>query len=363
MESTRGNALKKSVRVMAALAIATSAALALTACDPPMPPDVAAQIAEQTYTCVNGDVTISSPAELADPISQWQLAVPQACVSPLPAMTLTPVTTDAADLLVSATPPTTCKPFATVPLAVESANIVFNLSVTSTLNLTPKTAAAILNGEIRTWSDSRIAKENVGTELPDEPIILNPKANREAFGSLNGWLTRLGAPLTASKIAKSDQAKVSDYAALAEGEVAIVPGSYALFLGLYSASLSFGEDSDKQPILANADTGGVSSAATQWVPKASQSGVTVSLDPGLAPIVPAGFDTAATPYQAIYPVNLYLCGEDTLLKRALANFILRLDSQGSLGASNFNQLSEATRTLALVTVRKGLPTPTAPATN
>ncbi len=365
MESTRGNALKKSVRVMAALAIATSAALALTACDPPMPPDVAAQIAEQTYTCVAGDVTISSPAEMADPISQWQLALPSVCVSPLDQMTLTTATTEAADLVVSPTTPatTTCKPFATVPLAVESANIVFNLSVTSTLNLTPKTAAAILNGEITTWSDSRIAKENVGTELPDEPIILNPKANRDAFGSLNGWLTRLGAPLTASKIAQSDQAKVSDYAALAEGEVAIVPGSYALFLGLYSASLSFGEDSDKQPILANADTGGVSSAATQWVPKASQSGVTVSLDPGLAPIVPAGFDTAATPYQAIYPVNLYLCGEDTLLKRALANFILRLDSQGSLGASNFNQLSEATRTLALVTVRKGLPTPTAPATN
>mgnify|MGYP002134025249 CR=1 FL=1 len=353
--------MKKQIRAIAALAIATSAALALTACDPPMPPDVAAQIAEQTYTCVTGDATISNPAEIADPVSQWQTTLPSVCVSPLPEMTLTTVASGMPDLVVSPTTPaeSICKPFASVPLAVESANLVFNLSVTSTLNLTPKTAAAILNGEITIWNDPRIAKENVGTELPSEPIILNPTANREALASMNKWLTRLGSSLNSSSISASDVVKASDYAALAEGEVAVVPGSYALFLGLYSASLTFGEDSDKQPILANADTGGVSSAATQWVPKANAAGVSVSLDPGLAPIVPAGFDTAATPYQAIYPVNLYLCGEDTLLKRAVANFVLRLDSQGSLGASNFNQLSEATRTLALVTVRKGLPTPKA----
>jgi len=324
-----------------------------------MPPDVAAQIAEQTYTCVNGDVTISSPAELADPISQWQLAVPQACVSPLPAMTLTPVTTDAADLLVSATPPTTCKPFASVPLAVESANIVFNLSVTSSLNLSAKLAAAVLNGQITSWNDPRIAKENVGTELPAEPIILNSRANPQALSALNKWLSRLGSPIDSTPIAASAKTSSADYSALAEGEVAVVPGSYALALGLYSASIYEGVDSNKDPILANADTQGVSSAATQWVSKVSNGSVTVSLDPGLAPIVPAGFDTAATPYQAIYPVNLYLCGEDTLLKRAAANFILRLDSQGALGASNFNQLNEATRVLALVTVRKGLPTPKA----
>lgn len=358
--------MKKSVRVSAALAIATSAALALTACDPPMPPDVAAQILEQTYTCVEGDVTIAGPAEMVDPISQWQLALPTSCVEPLPAMTLTPTTEASADLVISADKPSAevCKPFASVPLAVESANIVFNLSVTSTLNLSPKTAAAILNGEITNWSDATIAAENVGTELPDQPIILTKPAEALPFDSLNSWLKRLGHSIDQSKIKRVAKSDINNYAILAEGEVAVVPGSYAMALGLYSASIVTGTDSStKEPLVAIADVSGTASGSTQWVAKASGSDVTVSLDPNLAPVAPAGFDSAATPYQAIYPVNLYLCGEDTLLKRAAATYILRLDSQGSLGASNYNQLNEGTRTLGLVTVRKGLPEPKAPTDN
>ncbi len=352
--------MKKSVRVSAALAIATAAALALTACDPPMPPDVAAQIAEQTYTCVAGDVTIQAPAEMADPISQWQLSLPTACVSPLPEMTLTPVTVGPADLVVSTSTPAICSAFESVPLAIESATIAFNLSVSSTLNLTPKTAAAILNGQIANWSDKTIAAENVGTQLPNEPIILNKVADPLAFDSLNSWFKRSGASIDASPIAHNATQSIDAYSALAEGEIAIVPGSYAAALGLFPASIQTGIDkATKEPILALPDVSGTGSAATQWVPKASSSGVTVSLDPNLVPIAQAGFDSAATPYQAIYPVNLYLCGEDTLLKRAAANYILRLDSQGSLGASNYNQLSEGTRVVSLVAVRKGLPEPKA----
>ncbi|MCX8528626.1 MAG: hypothetical protein ORN27_00965 [Rhodoluna sp.] len=350
--------MKKSVRVSAALAIATAAALALTACDPPMPPDVAAQIAEQTYTCVAGDVTIQAPAEMADPVSQWQLSVPTSCFSPLPEMTITPVTEGAADMMVGTTTPATCTPFETVPLAIESATIAFNLSVSSTLNLTPKTAAAILNGQITNWSDKTIAAENVGTALPDEPIILNKVADPLAFDSLNEWFKRAGASLDASPITHRAAPTIDAYSALAEGEIAIVPGSFAAALGLNPVSVQTGIDkATKEPILAIPDVSGTGSAATQWVAKASDTGVTVTLDASLAPIAQAGFDSAATPYQAIYPVNLYLCGEDTLLKRAAANYILRLDSQGALGASNYNQLSEGTRVVSLVTVRKGLPEP------
>ena len=358
--------MKKSVRVSMSVAIAAAATLALTACDPPIPPDVAAQMAEQTYTCVEGDVTISGPVEMADPIAQWEMSLPSSCIDPLPAMTLTATQEAAADLVVSTSVPPveTCKPFATVPLAVESANIVFNLSVTSSLNLTPKTAAAILNGQITRWNDKAIVSENVGTEMPDQPIIIAKPAEKLAFDSLNGWLGRLGFSIDSSAIERVTKHDVNDYAALADGELALVPGSYAMSLGLYSVSIITGTDSaTKEPLLALADVSGTSSAATQWVAKANEAGVTVSLDPGLTPIIPAGFDSAATPYQAIYPVNLYLCGEDTLLKRAAATFILRLDSQGSLGASNFNQLNEGARTLALVTVRKGLPEPKASTDN
>jgi hypothetical protein len=54
---------------------------------------------------------------------------------------------------------------------------------------------------------------------------------------------------------------------------------------------------------------------------------------------------------------LYGCGDDTLVKRAVSLFLLRLDSQGALAASNYNQLPEQIRFEALDIARRGLPTP------
>jgi hypothetical protein len=72
----------------------------------------------------------------------------------------------------------------------------------------------------------------------------------------------------------------------------------------------------------------------------------------------AGMDEAAIPYQAIYAVNLYACNDDTLLQHAMALYLLRLDSQGVLAASNYNPLSDSVRYESLDVARKGLPTPT-----
>ena len=56
----------RSSRVIGAVLIFGTASLALTACDPPMPPEVAAQIAEQTYTCVEGESTVVVPGNMTD---------------------------------------------------------------------------------------------------------------------------------------------------------------------------------------------------------------------------------------------------------------------------------------------------------
>lgn len=351
--------MKKSLRFSITAALASTIALSLTACDPPMPPDVAAQIAEQTYTCIEGNANVIAPEEMTDPILQWQASLPMSCVDPLPAMTITNDLDAKSDLLIGTQASPTCSPFASAPIAVESANIVFSLSVTSSLYLTPATAAKILNGEITNWNDPAISKENVGTEFPDQAIELVKPVQKMAFEALATWLGRSGGSMQANEFDLVDDAKASDYAALVEGQIAIVPGSFAMSLGLYSASIINGVDkANGEPLLANADSSGISSAASQWKASAAGNDVTVSLDPNSKPLVPAGFDFAAEPYQAIYAVNVYLCGQETLLKRAVANYLLRLDSQGALGVSNYNQLNEETRTLALVTLRKGLPEPT-----
>jgi hypothetical protein len=53
-----------------------------------------------------------------------------------------------------------------------------------------------------------------------------------------------------------------------------------------------------------------------------------------------------------------MCGTDSLLTRAAGRFLLRLDNQGALGASNYAPLPEAVRITALLAISKGLPTPT-----
>lgn len=335
------------------------AATLLTACDPPMPPDVAAQIAEQTFTCVEGSVTLAAPANLADPVSQWQASVAGDCVDPLPAMTFDG-TAATPDLAISSTDPSAdlCKPFAKLPFAVESADLLFNLSVTTSLVLSPQNIADIYSGKITTWADPSLQAENNGTELPDEPIIINShESDIQSVQTLNAWFTKLGAPLPVDGIQAAVHSDSSYYADLAEGEIAVVPGSAVTEQGLAASSVLVGKAGSKHPLVAVPDNQGISSAATQWKSKNSGNNVSVSLDYSATPVAPVGFDSAATPYQAITPVNLYLCGDDTLLKRAAGLFLLRLDSQGVLGASNYNQLAESVRETALLKVRKGLPIP------
>ena len=352
--------MQTSKRIIGVTALLGLAATLLTACDPPMPPDVAAQIAEQTYTCVQGSVALSSPANLSDPVSQWQSSVSQACVSPLPEMALTSAT-GKPDLVIAKSSPSSseCTAFASSPLAVEAADVVFNLGVTTTLVLSPKNISDIFAGKITNWNDPKLAKENNGTTLPDEPILINHDSDAVAVKSLNAWFTRLSAPLNLTSIKQAAKTETSYYSDLQEGEIAIAPGSAVNELGSSAVSVLVSGANSKSPVVATPDAQGVSSAATQW--KASVSGdvVSVKLDPAQAPVAPVGFDKAAVPYQAISPVNLYLCGDDTKVKRAAAFFLLRLDSQGVLGASNYNQLSEPVREVALLSVRKGLPTPKA----
>jgi hypothetical protein len=90
--------------------------------------------------------------------------------------------------------------------------------------------------------------------------------------------------------------------------------------------------------------------------------ISLKLDPSIQAQPAPGFDSAPPPYQAIYPVNYYTCNSSSLLPNAIGRFILRLDSQGALGASNYAQLPEFIRIESLTKISKGLPTPKPTAT-
>lgn len=343
------------------LIAATSAivfSLSLTACDPPMPPDVVAQILEQSYTCEEGNVTASLPTDMADLGLQWADSLSGSCVDPLAVMTLELVDAKATpDLYVNAYAPDSniCKPTFTVPFAIEAADVVFQLADSSTLNLSPKTLAAVLNGEITNWNDPAIADDNVGTTFPDLAIKVNKKADQLALGAMTNWMTILKQDISKSGI---EPVVAAELPTLSEGEIAIAPHSQVVAVGIYAASIVTGINNETgEQILAVADSIGIAAGASQLVAKKDATSVAVALDPTLEVIAQAGLDEAAPPYQAIYPVNLYACGEESLLKHAMALYLLRLDSQGALSASNFNPLAEAVRFESLDVARKGLPTP------
>jgi hypothetical protein len=84
----------------------------------------------------------------------------------------------------------------------------------------------------------------------------------------------------------------------------------------------------------------------------------VALDPSIEPEAEAGLDAAVIPYQAIYAMDMALCGEDTTLKRTMARYLLRQDSQGVILSATLMPLPESVRVDAISIVVVGLPIPT-----
>ena len=341
-------------RIVAAASILTAALLALTACDPPMPPEVVAANAEATYTCIEGNSTVSAPDQMTDLALGWADSLSYSCYDPEPVMTFSQVAEDQnPDLEISEYAPV-CKPVETVPFAVEAGVLVYMESEVNSLSISPKSLGALLSGDITNWK--QLEADNPGYEMPDYPISIVPTADTKALQSITDYLKLEKVNVKNKEFVATDKPSIDLYSALEEGQVAIVPNSYAVTLGLYPAAIYKGMDAEESPILAVPDVSGIQSASTQWVMNSAGHGVSVTLDPTKNPTPPEGSDSAPIPYQAIYPVNMSICNS-SLLPRAVGRFLLRLDSQGALGASNYTPIPEGVRISSLISVSKGLPTP------
>jgi len=355
--------MRVNIRISASVLVALASLLALTACDPPMPPEVAAALAEQTMACESGTANVGFATSMtSDLTSGWADNLTYSdCANIMSLVPSNSFTNQGA--IVSDYQPTAtdCEVSAQVPFAVDAGVLLYQLTDLSTFSISKKSAQGILTGTITNWNDPALAKDNGGIALPDLPIKLRATADGNALSSFSGWVFGTGnyPALKVSKVVETDSAK---FAPLAEGEIAIAPNSFAVALGLYPASVLVGSDPNNSADLANPDAAGILSAGTQWVASTVGKNVSVKLDPNLAPTPPDGVDIVAAPYQAIYPVNFYIC-QDTKLNRAIGRYLLRLDSQGSLGASNYTQLSEPVRDTALLTISAGLPSPSPLPTN
>jgi len=332
-------------QVIKSIALISGALLLLTACDPPMPPEVKAALAEQSYTCVEGETKLSAPDSVLSVAGDWKDSVETNC----PGMQITPVAKAESDaeMQVNFVSSKTCEAYATVPFAVDAVVIAVMLTDITSVNLSANALAQIWSGKIARWNDPVLVELNPDFSMPDEAIGFGNELDANAAAPLNQWLTRLAgskielARGTAKlKSLKEGQLVVTNYSDAMAASVAMVgivakPGDYGVI----------------------PEVGSINSGASMFQAKTSGGQVALTFNPKAKPIAPEGVDVAPAPYQAISVLSLSLCGIDSLKTRAAARYLLRQDSQGSLGLSTIAGLPENLRIIALSEVSKGLPEP------
>ena len=340
------------LRVAKLALVAAGSALVLTGCTPPMPPEVQAALAEQVYTCVDGNVTTSFPAVMSDASSAISDSLSANCAG----MSMTPATDAASADLVVSLDDKACAAYNSVPYALDAGVVVGLLPDASGLVLSPATIQGIFDGSITQWDDPAITKDNADTPVGSGEIAIYPNTDANALAAFAAWYKEL-----TGKEFKSSLKAVPDLTAASLGElpdntVALLPFSVFTEFSVTAMTIPYSAavlvDAKGNPAGSVSDIAGIASAGTQLVPTKTTDGVTVKLNFNNKPIAPEGSDVAPAPYDAIYPVNLLQCGTDTKTKRAAARFMLRQDSQGTL--TTFVALPEAVRAEALVSVSKGL---------
>lgn len=294
-------------KAISATVIALAISMGLTACDPPMPPDVLAALAEQTVTCESGAVNVAFPESVADLTGGWSGALADSCAD----MSLNAIAADdeTADVIISATGEVSsaCKPFEQVPFAQDGSVLAFLNSELASLDITPEIVSGILSGKITDWSDPAITAANGGTAASSLPINLLPTAQANALAATKSWLKSQGQDDTASKVSPVAFDDGSAVMSMAEGDIALTTYSVALYN--YSAVATVTADGE------------------------------------------------ALQYLGGFTVDAFLCGEDTLVKRAVVKYLLRQDSQGALLSGVLLPLSDETRLASVTKVSKGLPVP------
>jgi hypothetical protein len=312
---------------LVAVGLAVFVTLGLTACDPPMPPEILAAEAEKVVTCIDGDLTVATPLEIADVIDSWSTSIAGACTG----MTLTAL--DAADetaqavISMGGAISPACTPFATFPIAIDGGVVAFALTDAPNLTLSPANVQDIFSGKIKNWSDPTLAASNPDAVLPDLPINIVGGPQQSVVESLATWFTKLGTDFSPSLAKVSAVDDGAFLATMAEGDIALTSYSNALYNYSTVAAIAV-EDS-----YAVADALGLQNGADES-------------------FTPEEGDFPA--YEATYTIDLALCGADNAIARTVARYLVRQDAQGALGSAIIAPLPDSLRVSTIGLIEKGL---------
>jgi hypothetical protein len=220
----------KSVKLAAALLLVSPL---LTACDPPMPPEALAALAEATFTCVEGDV----PAYFSEEVAEGAPFLAENLAMNCPGMSYTIVEAAAAELVASSSEldgPGGAA-YATVPYAVETGVFVITSSAGASALLSPDTIQGILDGSITTWDNPSMLADNGGFAPLEGPLTFVNVSESEAVEALEIWYQHYSGKELAHSIDARNTVTLADYENLPEGSIAFMPG--AVFTALSNIAM------------------------------------------------------------------------------------------------------------------------------
>ncbi len=365
--STRG--------IVLAACAAAGAALLLSACTPPLPPDVLAAQAEANITCQTGAQNVSLPEDFAGASDAVNATLSGTC----PDQSLVEVAAgEQASLTITDMAPTAEQIAAFEKVCPSSAITVpvFGYPVVLALNvvglegvvMTPKALAGILNGTVTSWTDPLITDANPGIDFSgiSDITVMSLEGGSGAVNAMTAYLSKTAPESWTAGTVNTLEigtkfATTADLMAeltATDGAVAVIPAIQALNSALPMASADI-----------NGTT--ISVDDTQLL-KVGIGAITVTTDAkgnmvatpavGGTP-VPENFDAAAAKVVLAegqemigWPIlgiaHMMICDDGTdPLPLSSAQYLVRLAGQGSLETFGLTPLPEPIRVQTFVPLK------------
>jgi ABC-type phosphate transport system substrate-binding protein len=359
---------KKSSRgIVLAACAAAAAALLVSACTPPLPPDVLAAQAEANITCQVGAQNVSIPEDFAGASDAVNATLAGTC----PDQSLVEVPAgEPASVTITEMAPTAAElaafekicPSGTITVPVFGYPVVLTLNVIGLegVVMTPKALAGILDGTVTSWTDPLITDANPGTDFSGIPDITVMSLERPsgAINAMTAYLTKTaGDSWTAGTVDTlsigtkfaSDADLIAEFT-ITDGAIAVLPALQAVNAGLPMASADINGTTisvdDTQLLKVGI---GALTLTTD-----AQGNITATPAVGGTP-VPENFDIAASKivlaegqeligWPIIGIAHMMVCDDGTdPLPLSSAQYLVRLAGQGSLESYGLVPLPEPVR--------------------
>lgn len=352
-------------------AIFVIAVLLLSACTPPLPPEVLAGQAEATINCEVASTAVDGPAELADNFFLLSDSLTGACPDHSAFFS---ANDPAAEVLISDHTPTSAEinlfnqrcPASEILISPAfGINATISLQVTGLEGLALDAAAigGLLDGSITNWNDPIIQALNPDFQLDSVPVIkLGSTQKSSAVLAMTTWAHEAGGgKLPPADIVRGEQNFETLYDMAVEiynieGSFGIVPLGTAVINGLNVANMIVNDDD----ILVPEPVYTMRSLATATLDRSNPNQLLATIGYGgkvnesfSDPLIdPSNFKSA---WPAVGVAHVMAC-ESAVDNGALpfARFVIRGEGQGALESAGYTRLPLPIRLKAILALKTPL---------